>query len=276
MTALIDSHCHLDFPDLAKDQDGVIARARAAGVVRMLTISTHITKARQVIEVAEKYPDVFCSIGVHPHHVAEEGQQVTAGALAAQTGHPKIVALGETGLDYYYDTAPRARQQESFREHLRACITTGLPVIVHSRDAEEDTARIIAEERHGHEGALTGVMHCFSSRRVLAEAALGMGFYISFSGILTFKKSDELRAIARDVPLDRLLVETDAPFLAPEPMRKQKTNEPALIVHTAAMLASVKGISPKQIAAATTENFYRLFPKAQNSRHGGLTAGGDC
>ncbi|MEJ0063949.1 MAG: TatD family hydrolase [Alphaproteobacteria bacterium] len=257
---LIDSHCHLDFPALAKDQQGVVERARAAGVGRFLTISTHITKARQVIGVAESYPDVFCTIGVHPHHVAEDGEQVTAADLAAKADHPKIAALGETGLDYFYDTAPRQRQQESFREHMRACIATGLPMIVHSRDAEEDTASLIAEERRGKEDKLHGVMHCFSSKRILAEAALAMGFYISFSGILTFKKSEELRAIARDVPLDRLLVETDAPFLAPEPYRG-KQNEPAFIVHTAAVLAQVKGVTTDQIAAITTENFYRLFTK---------------
>ncbi len=259
---LVDSHCHLDFPDLAKDQDAIVARARAAGVARFLTISTHITKAQQVIAVAEKYPEVYCSVGVHPHHVAEEGQHVSATDLIARAAHPKIIALGETGLDYYYDTAPRERQQESFREHLRACIATGLPVIVHSRDAEDDTARIIAEERCGQEKKLGGVMHCFSSKRKLAEDALDMGFYISFSGILTFKKSEELRAIARDIPLDRLLVETDSPYLTPEPMRKQKINEPALVVHTAAALADIKGVSAHDIARITTENFFRLFLKA--------------
>ncbi len=257
---LIDSHCHLDFPELAADQDNVVARARVAGVGRFLTISTHITKTAQVLAVAEKYPDVYCSIGVHPHHVAEEGQQVDTAALVAHAIHPKVVALGETGLDYFYDTAPRARQEESFRAHLRAGIATGLPIIVHSREAEDDTARMIAEERRGHEGKLTGVMHCFSSRRILAEAALELGFYISLSGILTFKKSEDLRAIAKDVPLDRLLVETDAPYLAPEPMRG-KTNEPAYVVHTAAVLAKIKGVSAEEIAAITTENFYRLFPK---------------
>lgn len=259
---LIDSHCHLDFPELAKDQDNVIARAKQAGVSAMLTIGTHITKTRQVVAVAEKYPDVFCSVGVHPHYAGEAEEQVTADELVALAAHPKVIALGETGLDYYYDTSPRERQQESFHQHLRACAATGLPVIVHSRDAEEDTAHIIAEARRGHEDRLKGVMHCFSSKRVLAEDALAMGFYISFSGILTFKKSEELRAIARDIPLDRLLVETDAPYLSPEPMRKQKINEPALVVHTAAVLADIKGVTPSQIAKATTENFYRLFAKA--------------
>lgn len=257
---LIDSHCHLDFPELAANQDAVVGRARAAGVGRFLTISTHITKAAQVLAVAEKYPDVYCSIGVHPHHVAEEGQQVTATQLGAYAAHPKVAALGETGLDYFYDTAPRVQQEEIFRAHLRAGIATGLPIVVHSREAEDETIRMIAEERRGHEGKLTGVMHCFSSRRILAEAALELGFYISLSGILTFKKSEELRAIAKDVPLDRLLVETDAPYLAPEPMRG-KTNEPAYVVHTAAALAKIKGVSAEEIAAITTDNFYRLFPK---------------
>ncbi len=262
--SLVDSHCHLDFPELAADQDNVVARARAAGVGRFLTISTHITRAQQVVAVAEKYPDVYCSIGVHPHHVAEEGQEVTAAQLQDLAIHPKVAALGETGLDYFYDTAPRARQEESFRTHLRAGIALGLPIIVHSREAEEDTARIIAEEMRGNEGKLTGVMHCFSSRRILAEAALELGFYISISGILTFKKSEELRAITKDVPLDRILVETDAPFLAPEPQRG-KTNEPAYVVHTAAALARLKGVSAEEIAAITTANFHRLFPKVSRA-----------
>ena len=261
---LIDSHCHLDFPELASDQDNVLARARASGVGKFLTISTHISKAAQVLAVADKYPDVYCSIGVHPHHVAEEGQQVTADQLSQYAKHLKVAALGETGLDFYYDTAPRARQEENFREHLRAGIATKLPIVVHSRQAEEETIRIIAEERRGHETQLGGVMHCFSSRRLLAEAALELGFYISLSGILTFKKSDELRSIVHDVPLNRLLVETDSPYLAPEPFRG-KTNEPAYVIHTAAVLAKLKGVSVEEMAAITTENFYRLFPRAKAS-----------
>lgn len=261
---LIDSHCHLDFPELAAQQDDVVARARSVGVARFLTISTHISRAAQVLAVTEKYPDVYCSIGVHPHHVAEEGQHVTVAQLTAYADNPKVAALGETGLDYFYDTAPRERQEESFRDHMRAGIATGLPIVVHSREAEADTIRMIADEGRGNEGKLTGVMHCFSSRQILAEEALPLGFYISLSGILTFKKSEELRAIAKDIPLDRLLVETDSPYLAPEPMRG-KTNEPAFVVHTAMVLAKIKGVSADEIAAITTENFYRLFPKVSRT-----------
>jgi TatD DNase family protein len=265
---IVDSHCHLDFPDLAKDQDAVVQRARAAGVSPMLTISTHYQKAAQIKAVAERFDDVFCTIGVHPDHVADAGETVTVADLVAQANHPKVIGLGETGLDYFYRPpsemsleAYHARQEESFRTHLQAGRATGLPVIIHSRQAEADTARIMAEEGAGQDPQVRGVMHCFSSGRVLAEDAVRMGFYISLSGILTFKKSDELRAIAKDVPLEFLLVETDAPFLAPHPLRGQ-TNEPALVVHTAAILAEVKGVTVEEIARITTENFYRLFSKA--------------
>lgn len=266
---LVDSHCHLDFPVLAAEQAAVVARAKAAGVWPLLTISTQIQKAAQIKAVAEQFDEVFCTVGVHPDHVAQDGETVTAAELVRQVAHPKVIGLGESGLDYFYnaaerglsDAAYRARQQDSFREHLRAAAETGLPLVIHSRQAEADTARMMAEEGAGKNPQLTGVMHCFSSGRGLAEAALAMGFYISFSGIITFKKSEELRAIARDVPLDRLLVETDAPFLAPEPLRG-KSNEPAFVMHTAQRLAEIKGVTLAELAAATTANFYRLFSKA--------------
>ncbi len=257
---LIDSHCHLNFPPLAEACDEVVARARAAGVGRMLTVATTMKSFHEVRAVAEAYDDVFCSVGVHPHHVAEEGEEVTAETLVQRANDPKVVAFGETGLDYFYDTAPRAVQQNCFREHIRASIAAGLPLIVHSRDAEDDTINILNDERAEQGDRLTGVMHCFSSKRVLAEEALKIGFYISLSGILTFRKSEELRAIARDVPMDRLLVETDSPYLAPEPYRG-KICEPSYVVNTARVLAEVKGVSVEEIARQTTENFFRLFSK---------------
>ncbi len=256
---LIDSHCHLDYPALIKDREGVVARARQAGVARMVNIGTTRREFDQVRATAEKFDDVFCSVGVHPHHVSEEGETLTADDLVKLAAHPKVVGIGETGLDYFYNHGAHDRQHESFREHIRAGIATDLPIIIHSRDAEEDTARILREETTG-QGKPKGVLHCFSSRRILAEEALALGFYISLSGILTFKKSQELRDITRDVPMDRLLVETDSPFLAPEPHRG-KPCEPAYVVDTARVLAEIKGVSPEEIARQTTENFFRLFTK---------------
>jgi TatD DNase family protein len=259
---LVDSHCHIDYDPLGADKAGVVARARAAGVGLMLNIATTRREFPQVLATAEAFDDVYCTVGIHPHHTSEDGEDWTAEDIIALTPHPKVVGIGETGLDYYYNQSPRERQAESFRQHLRACVATGLPTIVHSRDAEEDTAKILREESAG--GKLTGVLHCFSSRRVLAEDALALGFYISLSGILTFKNSQDLRDIARDVPLDRLLVETDSPYLAPIPFRG-KPCEPAYVVHTARMLADIKGISEEEIARVTTENFFRLFSKAKKS-----------
>ncbi|MDE2029634.1 MAG: TatD family hydrolase [Alphaproteobacteria bacterium] len=255
MPQFVDSHCHLDYPALAKDREGVLARARNAGVVRMVNIATTRKDFDQVLKTAEQTEDVFCSVGVHPHHVAEEGENLSAETIAGLAAHPKVVGIGETGLDYFYDSAPRDVQQDSFRRHIRAARETGLPLIIHSREAEEDTIRLLQEE-----SGATGVLHCFSSRRILAEEALKLGFYVSLSGILTFKKSQELRDIARDVPLDRLLVETDAPFLAPEPYRG-KICEPAYVVRTAEVLAEIKGVTHEDIAHITTENFFRLFAK---------------
>lgn len=255
---LVDSHCHLDFPDFREERDQIVERARKAGVGLMLTICTHVSKFEQVHGVAMAYPDVYCTVGIHPHHAKEEWEHSGTAGLVELTRRPKVVGIGETGLDYFYDTSPREQQQESFRRHIRACIETDLPIIVHTRDAEEDTIRILREEGAGTR--LKGLLHCFSSSRQLAEQAVEFGFHISFSGIVTFKKSEELRDVARIVPLDRLLVETDAPFLAPVPMRG-KRNEPAFTVHTAGAIADAKGLTYEQVAAATTANFLRLFDR---------------
>lgn len=255
---LVDSHCHLDFPDFAPERDAVVQRARDAGVGLMLSICTHISKFNQVLDIAQSYPDVFCTLGVHPHQAAEEFPHCDVERLVELARvNPKVVGIGETGLDYFYDKSPRDIQQESFRRHIRVCLETDLPVIVHTRDADEDTIRILREEGQGR---LRGLLHCFSSGRQLAEEALELGFYISLSGIVTFKKSEDLRAIAADVPLDRILVETDAPYLAPVPMRG-KRNEPAFVAHTACHMAEVKGVSEAELAQATTENFRRLFTR---------------
>lgn len=255
---LVDSHCHLDFPEFREERDSVVQRARDAGVGLMLTICTHISRFNQVQEVAEAYPDVFCTVGIHPHHAADEFvHSDTANVIQLAAGR-KVVGIGETGLDYFYDKSPRDIQQESFRRHIRAAIETGLPLIVHTRDADADTIRILREEGTGTR--LKGLLHCFSSSRQLADDALEFGFHISFSGIVTFKKSEELREVARVVPMDRLLVETDAPYLAPVPMRG-KRNEPAFVAHTIRALADVKGISEAEMARVTTANFLRLFDR---------------
>jgi TatD DNase family protein len=257
---LVDSHCHLDYKGLAEDQAGILARARGAGVTRMVNISTTKGDFPKVLATAEAHDEVFCSVGSHPHHVTEDGQGFSADELIAAAKSPKVVGIGETGLDYFYNKPPYDDQQLSFRDHIRAGIASNLPIIVHSREAEEDTLKILREEGAGQGARMKGVLHCFSSRRNLAEGALELGFYISLSGILTFKKSQELRDITKDVPLDRLLVETDSPFLAPEPYRG-KVCEPAYVVNTAKVLADIKGVSLDEVAHQTTENFFRLFDK---------------
>jgi TatD DNase family protein len=257
MTMLIDTHCHLDFPDFVGQVPDVIARARAAGVGRMITISTHLSRFEAVHSLALQHPDVWCTVGVHPHEAAREGAAATTEKLVGLAASDKVVGIGECGLDYFYDKSPRDEQQASFRQHIRAAVQTDLPLIIHTRDADQDTADLLREEGQGR---ARGVLHCFSSGRRLMEQAVEMGFYISLSGILTFKKSEELREIARDVPMDRLLVETDSPYLAPVPLRG-KTNEPAFTAHTAAVLADVKGVSVQEIAARTTENALRLFDR---------------
>ncbi len=252
---LVDSHCHLDFADFDQERDAVIARARAAGVGTMLTISTRLDAFERVCAVAESNPDIWCSVGAHPHEAADHAE-LSPERLATLATQSKVVGIGETGLDYHYDLSPRDIQQRVFRAHIAASRVTGLPLIIHAREADADIARILAEEHPP-----PGVLHCFSSGRGLAEAALALGFYVSISGIVTFKNAEELRAIVRYLPLDRLLVETDSPYLAPVPYRG-KRNEPAFVAATAAAVAALKGVTPQALAEATTANFFRLFTKA--------------
>lgn len=254
---LVDSHCHLDFPDFAEDIDGVLARAKAAGVARMVTISTRVRAFDRIRAIAEAHDEIWCSVGTHCHNAAEEAD-VTLDDLLRLATHPKCVAIGEAGLDYHYDLAPRDLQERGFRMHVAAARETGLPLVIHSREADDDMARILEEETAA--GAFPHLLHCFSSGPDLARRSLALGGYVSFSGILTFKKADEVRAVAAEVPLDRLLVETDAPYLAPLPHRGRRC-EPAHVADTARMLASVKGVSFEEIAAVTTANFHRLFAK---------------
>jgi len=252
---LVDSHCHLDFPDFATEREAIVVRARSAGVETMLTIGTRLDEFDAVRAIAETYREIWCSVGVHPHE-AKDYAELVPQQLVALTAHPKVVGIGETGLDFHYDLSPRDIQERVFRTHIAASRETGLPLIVHAREADREVAGILDEERPP-----PGVMHCFSSGRALAEAALALGFYISISGIVTFRNAEELRAIVRDVPLDRLLVETDAPYLAPVPYRG-KRNEPAFVAATAAAVAELKGIELQQLGALTSANFFRLFGKS--------------
>jgi TatD DNase family protein len=252
---LVDSHCHLDFADFAEERDAIVARARAAGVGTMLTIGTRLDQFPGVRAIAERYPDVWCSVGAHPHEAADHAV-LSASDLAALALHPRVVGIGETGLDFHYDHSPREVQERVFRTHIAASKESGLPLIIHAREADETVARVLREERPP-----PGVLHCFSSGRALGDAALDLGFYISISGIVTFKNAEELREIVRDVPLERLLIETDAPYLAPVPYRGRR-NEPAYVAATAAAVAALKGVEPAELAAATTDNFFRLFGKA--------------
>jgi TatD DNase family protein len=258
---LIDSHCHLDFPELSAELDAVLARAREAGVGMMVTISTRVGKFDDLKAIVEAHDNVFCSIGTHPHNAAEE-PDVTPEDLVAIARHPKVVAIGEAGLDYHYDHSPRDMQEKSFRVHIAAARETGLPLVIHAREADADIARILEEE--SAQGAFPFVLHCFTSGADLAHRGLALGGYISFSGVVTFKKSDALRDIALAVPHDRILVETDAPYLAPEPFRG-KTNEPAFVAKTAARLADLCEMSESEMARTTTENFFRLFNKVPRS-----------
>lgn len=254
---LVDSHCHLDFPEFADDIAGVVARAGEAGVTTMVTISTTMTGFPRVQEIAEEFDNVFCSVGVHPHEADQEGD-VSVAELVAAAEHPKVVGIGETGLDFYYDHSAREAQKSSFRTHIAAARKTGLPLIVHTRDADDETIEILADEMG--EGAFSGLIHCFSTSRSLAQSAIDLGLYISISGIATFRNASDLRETIRSLPLERLLVETDAPFLAPVPKRG-KTNEPAYVVHTAAMVAELFNIGAEEFHAVTTSNFGRLFTK---------------
>jgi len=254
---LVDSHCHLDFPAFDEDRDAVVARARAAGVGVMVTISTRVRQFDALKAMAGRYERVYCSVGTHPHH-ADQELDVTVEDLVRLAADPIVVAIGEAGLDYFYDNAPREAQAEGFRRHIAAARETQLPLVIHARDADDDIAAILTEEMG--KGAFPAVLHCFSSGPELARRGVALGCYVSFSGILTFKRSDELRAIAAEVPTDRLLVETDAPYLAPVPHRGRR-NEPAYVVETARVLAEVKQLDAGQIAASTNENFFRLFNK---------------
>jgi len=253
---LVDSHCHLDYFE-GEDRDAVLERARAAGVGELVTIGTTLAQSAAMRAYAEVTPGIWCTVGVHPHNAAEGA---TADAIIALADSPKVVGIGETGLDYHYDTAPRDAQAASFREHIRACQATALPLVIHAREADEDIARILQDERE-RGGAFPLLLHCFSSGRELAEAAVAMGGYVSFSGILTFPKSHEIREIARDLPADRLLVETDSPYLAPVPFRGRQC-QPAMVAATASVLAGVRGMEPAALAELTTANFRRLFRRA--------------
>lgn len=256
---LVDSHCHLDFPDFADELPAVVERAQAAGVRHMLTIGTHLSRFDNVQAIAARFDGVTCTVGVHPHHAQPEAPFTSVERLVELSQRPKVVGIGESGLDYHYDKSPRDVQEESFRKHIRACLETQLPLVVHTREAEADTIRILREEAAG--AGLTGVLHCFTGSRALAEDGLDFGFEISFSGIATFRNSQDLRDVFKIVPLDRLLVETDAPYLAPVPFRG-KRNEPAYVAHTAAVAAEVKEVSLAELSVRTTANFFRLFPRA--------------
>jgi TatD DNase family protein len=255
---LIDSHCHLDYFRQDEIAD-VLARAAAAGVAGMVTISTRLTQTSTVRALADSHPGVWATVGIHPHNAAEYPVPA-AEEIVAAADHPRVVGIGESGLDYFYDKAPRDLQRDSFRAHIRAARLTGLPLVIHARDADADIGAILRDEWDTG-GSFAFLLHCFSSGRDLAEAALRLGGYVSFSGILTFPKSTELRDIARDIPADRLLVETDAPYLAPVPYRG-KRNEPAWVAHTAGVLAQVRGMEPAALADLTTANFHRLFRAA--------------
>ena len=254
---LIDTHCHLDFADFDAERDELVARAHAAGVAQMVTISTRVKKLDILLALTERYPSVFCSVGTHPNNAGEE-LDVTADDLVRLSAHPKVVAIGEAGLDYFYDTQKPEDQKTGLRRHIDAARQTGLPLVIHSRSADDDMAEILTRETG--KGAFPFILHCFSSGAALAKTGVELGGYISFSGILTFPKSTELREIAATVPLDRLLVETDAPYLAPKRWRG-KRNEPSYVVNTAEVLAETMGLDFDAIARITTDNAFRLFSK---------------
>lgn len=259
---LVDSHCHLDFPDFTEELGDIVTRAEAAGLGRMVTICTRVRKFPQVLAVADRFENVFCSVGTHPHNAHEE-LDITTQEIIDLSKHPKVVAIGEAGLDYFYQKDHAKAQAEGLRNHIAAARETGLPLVIHSRDADDDMIAILREE--SEEGAFPFVLHCFSSGRALAETGVELGGYVSLSGILTFKNSQEIRDIASDVPMDRLLVETDAPYLAPMPYRG-KRNEPSYVVETAKVLAETKNVSVDETWQATTDNFFRLFNKVPDPR----------
>ncbi|MEN2784923.1 TatD family hydrolase [Sphingomonas qilianensis] len=254
---LADSHCHLNYKGLAEDQQAVLERARARGVTAMLNIATRESEWDDVLATAEREADVWATVGIHPHE-ADKHPHIDTAKLVQRAQHPRVVGIGESGLDYYYDHSDRERQQASFRAHLAACRETQLPIIVHTRDAEDDTATILREELG--KGAYPGVIHCFTASGSFADITLDLGFYISISGIVTFKNAKDLQETAARLPLERLLIETDAPFLAPVPHRG-KTGEPAFVADTAAFLAELRGVSVEELTEATARNFHRLFAK---------------
>lgn len=261
---LVDSHCHLDFEAFDEDRDAVIERALKAGVGLMVTISTRVRRFEQVLAIAERHENIYCSVGTHPHNAAEE-PDITEADLVSRAAHPKVVAIGEAGLDHYYDHAPHDAQAAGLRTHIAAARTTGLPLVIHARDADADMISILEEE--SGKGPFPFVLHCFSSGKDLAETGIRLGGYLSFSGILTFRNSPEIREIARSTPHDRLLVETDAPYLAPVPVRG-KRNEPSFVVHTARCLADTLDLSFEDAVALTTDNFHRLFAKVPRNEVG--------
>lgn len=254
---LVDSHCHLDFPDFADDLDAIVARAQAAGVERIVTISTRVKRIDALLAITARFRDVYCSVGTHPHQ-ADEEDGIPAEELIALTKHPKVVALGEAGLDYFYQHGSRDAQERGFRAHIAAARATGLPLVIHTREADDDCGRILDDEMA--KGAFKAVLHCYTGGHALAMKAIGLGLSISFTGILTFKNSQSIRDIAAELPADRIMVETDAPYLAPGKFRG-KRNEPSFVVETAKVLAETRGVSLEEISHQTTENFFKLFDK---------------
>jgi TatD DNase family protein len=259
---LVDSHCHLDFPDFADDLDAIVARAAAAGIGRMVTISTRVKRLGELLDIAERFPDVYCSVGTHPHY-ADEEDGIPADELIALTKHPKVVALGEAGLDNFYQHGSSEAQQRGFRAHIAAARKTGLPLVIHTRDADDDCGRILEDEMT--KGSFRAVLHCYTGGRELAMKAISLGLSISFTGILTFKKSQDLRDLAAELPADRIMVETDSPYLAPGKFRG-KRNEPSYVVEVAKVLAETRGVSIEEISRQTTENFFRLFSKVPSAK----------
>ncbi|MGM4892043.1 TatD family hydrolase [Tardiphaga sp. 839_C3_N1_4] len=255
---LVDSHCHLDFPDFAEDLDGIVARAEAAGVGTLVTISTRVRRLPALLAIADRFPNVYCSVGTHPHN-ADEEDGISADELIELTEHPKVIALGEAGLDNFYEHGSSGAQERGFRAHIAAARATGLPLVIHTREADEQCGAILADEMA--KGAFKAVLHCYTGGRELAMKAIDMGLSISFTGIITFKKSQELRDLAAELPADRIMVETDAPYLAPGKWRG-KRNEPSYVVETAKVLAETRGVSLEELSQQTTENFFRLFSKA--------------
>jgi TatD DNase family protein len=258
---LVDSHCHLDFPDFADDLDAIVARAEAVGIGRIVTISTRVRRLGALLAIAERFPNVYCSVGTHPHQ-ADEEDGVGADELIELTRHPKVVALGEAGLDYFYQHGSREAQARGFRTHIAAARATGLPLVIHTREADDDCGRILEDEMA--KGSFRAVLHCYTGGRDLAIKAIALGLSISFTGILTFKNSQALRDLAAELPADRIMVETDAPYLAPGKFRG-KRNEPSYVVETAKVLAETRGVSLAEISRQTTENFFRLFDKVPHA-----------